>query len=351
MPQARVVLRRSTVSRRFEATSRRGLTPFIGRSEIFSFLTGFLGEARPATKRCALVVGGPGLGKTRLLEEVLRHVGTEQFKLLQGNCESYVGAEVLQPFLQMLRTYLGVRPDASVVEASETARAALQPLAAQLGPRAEPILGLASTGADARGGRITVEGVVGDLLGFFTAVSAQDPLVLVIDDWQWSDDASRQLLEALLQLPDGPRVILASRPRDDGTEWISGAPHMLLEPFQGPETDLAVRRWVPQADPFLVARVHAYAGGVPLFIEELCHSVAANDPASFEMRSKQGWIATLVASRLARLPPDQANVVRAAAVIGNTVPNGLLVAACGSEPDPATVRALADSDFLYADPA
>src|SRR6185312_8146406 len=133
MPQARVVLRRSTVSRRFEATSRRGLTPFIGRSEIFSFLTGFLGEARPATKRCALVVGGPGLGKTRLLEEVLRHVGTEQFKLLQGNCESYVGAEVLQPFLQMLRTYLGVRPDASVVEASETARAALQPLAAQLG--------------------------------------------------------------------------------------------------------------------------------------------------------------------------------------------------------------------------
>jgi class 3 adenylate cyclase/tetratricopeptide (TPR) repeat protein len=351
MPQARVVLRRSTVSRRFEATSRRGLTPFIGRSEIFSFLTGFLGEARPATKRCALVVGGPGLGKTRLLEEVLRHVGTEQFKLLQGNCESYVGAEVLQPFLQMLRTYLGVRPDASVVEASETARAALQPLAAQLGPRAEPILGLASTGADARGGRITVEGVVGDLLGFFTAVSAQDPLVLVIDDWQWSDDASRQLLEALLQLPNGPRVILASRPRDDGTEWISSAPHMLLEPFQGPETDLAVRRWVPQADPFLVARVHAYAGGVPLFIEELCHSVAANDPASFEMRSKQGWIATLVASRLARLPPDQANVVRAAAVIGNTVPNGLLVAACGSEPDPATVRALADSDFLYADPA
>jgi class 3 adenylate cyclase/tetratricopeptide (TPR) repeat protein len=351
MPQARVVLRRSTATRRFEATSRRGLTPFIGRNEIFSSLTGFLGEAQPATRRCAIVVGGPGLGKTRLLEEVLGHVGTEQFKLLRGSCESYVGAEVLQPFLQMLRACLGIRPDASIVEADETARAALQPWEAQLGVRADSILGLASTGADARGGRTTVDGVVGDLLGFFAALSAQGALLLVIDDWQWSDDASRQLLEALLQLPKGPRVVLATRPRDDGTEWISSAPHMLLEPFEGPETDLAVRRWVPQADPFLVARVHAYAGGVPLFIEELCHSVAANDPASFEMRSKQGWIATLVASRLARLPPDQANVVRAAAVIGNTVPNGLLVAACGGEPDPATVQALADSDFLYADPA
>ncbi|MBR0974882.1 MULTISPECIES: ATP-binding protein [Bradyrhizobium] len=351
MPKARVVLRRSTVTRRFEATSRRGLTPFIGRNEIFDFLTGFLGQAQPATQRCAVVVGGPGLGKTRLLEEALRHCGTDQFKLLRGNCESYVGAEVLQPFLQMLRAYLGVRPDTSVIEAGETARAALQPWAGQLGSRAESILGLASTGADARGGRMTVDGVVGDLLGFFAALSARGPLVLVIDDWQWSDDASRQLLEALLQLPNGPRVVLASRPRDDGTDWISSAPHLLLEPFQGAETDLAVRRWVPQADPFMVARVHAYAGGVPLFIEELCHSIAANDPVSFEMRSKQGWIATLVASRLARLPPDEMNMVRAAAVIGNTVPNGLLVSACGCEPDPATVRALADADFLYADPA
>ncbi|MBR0705516.1 ATP-binding protein [Bradyrhizobium liaoningense] len=351
MPPARVVLGRSTATRRFEATSRRGLTPFIGRDEIFSFLTGFLRETQPATQRCAIVVGGPGLGKTRLLEEVLHQFGTDQFRLLRGNCESYVGAEVLQPFLQMLRACLGIRPDASIAEAEETARIALQPWAAQLGPRAETILGLASTGADARGGRMTVDGVVGDLLGFFTALAARGALVLVIDDWQWSDDASRQLLEALLQLPNGPRIILASRPRDDGTEWISSAPHMPLEPFQGPETDLAVRRWVPQADPFLVARIHAYAGGVPLFIEELCHSVAANDPNSFEMRSKQGWIATLVASRLARLPPDQANVVRAAAVIGNTVPNGLLVAACGSEPDPTTMRALADSDFLFADPA
>ncbi|WP_271521941.1 ATP-binding protein [Bradyrhizobium sp. CCBAU 53380] len=351
MPQARVVLRRSTATRRFEATSRRGLTPFIGRNEAFNFLAGFLSEAHSTRQRCVVVVGGPGLGKTRLLEEVLQHCGTEPFKLLRGSCESYAGAEVLQPFLQMLRTYLGIRPDASVVEADEIARAGLQPWAAQLGPRAESILALASTGADARGGRMTVDGVVGDLLGFFTVLSAQGPSVLVIDDWQWSDDASRQLLEVLLQLPNGPRVILASRPRDDGTEWISSAPHLQLEPFQGPETDLAVRRWVPQADPFLVARVHAYAGGVPLFIEELCHSIAANDPLSFEIRSKQGWIATLVASRLARLPPDEVNVVRAAAVIGNTVPHGLLVSACGSEPDPAKMRALADADFLYADPA
>ena len=216
---------------------------------------------------------------------------------------------------------------------------------------AQTILGLVSAGAEAGGSRFTASGLVGDLLAFFTAVAAKHPLLLEIDDWQWADDASRQLLEAMLRVPHGPRVILAARPRDDGTDWISDAPHLTLDPFLRSETDLAVRRWLPQADPFLVARIHNYAGGVPLFIEELCHSVSAGNLDSWEGRGTQGWVGTLVASRLARLPPEQVKVVRAAAVIGNVVPNGLLVSACGSAPDETTMRALADADFLYSDSA
>ncbi len=352
LPHARTVLGRGSAARRFEATARRGLTPFIGRSDVIDFLQDFLEAAHPTARRCALIVGGPGLGKTRLLEEVLGQCGGGPFRLLRGNCESYIGAEVLQPFLQMLRSFFGMQPDMPKGEAAEAARAALQPWLAELGPSAETILGTdIGPVPKQRGGRSTARGLVGDLLVFFAALSAEGPVVLVIDDWQWADDASRQLLEALLQLSSGPRVILASRPRDDGTDWISGAPHLVLDPFQGTETDLAVRRWLPQADPFVVARIHSYAGGVPLFIEELCHSVSAGNPDSWEGRGTQGWIGTLVASRLARLPPEQVNVVRAAAVIGNAVPNGLLVSACGSAPGEATMRALADADFLYADPA
>jgi tetratricopeptide (TPR) repeat protein len=350
--QVCAVLGRGSATRRFEATARRGLTPFIGRGEVARFLTDFLGAASPAAQRCVLVVSGPGLGKTRLLEEVLHQHDGGALTLLRGSCESYLGAEVLQPFLQILRAFFGIQADKPEDEAGTAARAALQPWIAELGPRAKSILALVSGGAEAGGGRLTASGVVGDLLVFFAALSEKTDLVLVIDDWQWADDASRQLMEALLQLTVGPRVILASRPRDDGAEWISGAPHLSLEPFQGTETDLAVRRWVPHADPFLVARIHSYAGGVPLFIEELCHSVAAGNPShSLEGRGTHGWVATLVASRLARLPPEQVSVVRAAAVIGNAVPNWLLVSACDGAPDQATMRALADADFLYAAPA
>jgi class 3 adenylate cyclase len=347
------VLGRSSATRRFEATARRGLTPFIGRSAAAAFLTDFLDAAASSTvSNCVLIVGGPGLGKTRLLEEVLHQHDGGVLTVMRGSCESYLGAEVLQPFLQILRSFFGMQAEMPEGEAAMAARTALQPWVAELGSRTESILALVSGGAEAGGGRFTASGVVGDLLVFFAALSAKAPLVLVIDDWQWADDASRQLMEALLQLNAGPRVILASRPRDDGAEWISGAPHLSLEPFQGAETDLAVRRWVPHADPFTVARIHSYAGGVPLFIEELCHSISAGNPSdSLQGHATHGWVATLVASRLARLPPEQVNVVRAAAVIGNTVPNWLLVSACGGAPDQATVRALADADFLYAAPA
>ncbi len=350
IPNVRAILARSSITRRFETTAHRGLTPFIGRGEIIALMLTFLGEEHPNTGRCVVVVGGAGLGKTRLLEKVLQQCDGGGLMLLRGSCESYLGAEVLQPFLQILRAFFGMRADAREDDAAKDPRAALQPWLAELGPRAETILGLISTGAEAGGSYFAASGLVGDLLAFFTAVAAKNSLVLVIDDWQWADDASRQLLEAMLRVPHGPRVILASRPRDDGTDWISDAPHLTLDPFQRSETDLAVRRWLPQADPFMVARIHNYAGGVPLFIEELCHSVSAGNPDSWEGRGTQGWVGTLVASRLARLPPEQVDVVRAAAVIGNAVPNWLLVSACDSAPDEMTMRALADADFLYADP-
>jgi tetratricopeptide (TPR) repeat protein len=349
IPNVRIVVGRNPIPRSFEATADRGLTPFIGRDEIIALLLKFLEEKQPNTRRCAVVVGGPGLGKTRLLEKILEQWDRGAITLLRGSCESYLAAEVLQPFLQILRALFGSRAEES--EATKCVRDALQSSLAELGPSAETILGLISENAEAGGSRLASGLLIGDLMAFFTAVAAKRPLMLVIDDWQWADDASRQLLEALLRVPHGPRVLLASRPREDGTDWISGAPHLMLDPFQGSETDLAVRRWLPQADPFLVARIHKYAGGVPLFIEELCHSVSAGNLDSWEGRGAQGWVGTLVASRLARLPPPQVDLVRAAAVIGNAVPIGLLVSAYGGAPDETTMRALADADFLYADPA
>lgn len=301
------IVGRSTAASRYDATARRGLTPLIGRHGVIDRLAAHLTSDEVPLQRCAEVVGPAGIGKTRVLEELARRSELSGCRVLRGACENYLAAEVLQPFLQMLRTQPG-------------------------------------------SGRLPDKGAQAEWIERITGRDGDRPSVLLLDDWQWADDASRQLLELLLRQPNCPRVVLASRPRDDGTTWISGALHIDLTPFEESETGMAMRRWL-DPDPFLVARIHSYTGGIPLFIEELCHSVPPDRlvHATQGRGATQTWLATLVASRTGRLTLEQATTLRAAAVIGNAVPLKLLRAACMREPSQETVRALASADFLYAD--
>lgn len=299
------VVRRLEVQRRFDATARRGLTPFMGRDEGMSFLHDML-RTDPDSPRCAVVQAGPGLGKTRLLEEFLARPRPGGWTVMRGNCETFGTGEVLQPFLQMVR---GVK----------------------VRPRLD------------------------ELARYFESLCSSGPVLLVMDDWQWADDASRQLAGALLELRHGPRLVLLARPREDGGAWMAGAPHLSLQPFELEQTTAAVARWMPAADPFLVRGIHEYAGGVPLYIEELCHSAPDDLWQNLEGRAPvQSWLSNLVAARLARLArahPDSAMQVRAAAVIGNVVPLALLDQVCDASVEPRSLRLLAEADFLYPDGA
>ncbi len=300
--QAVQVRARGKAERRFDAMAQRGPTPFIGREAVIAALEGHLGLERMTRPRCAVVQAGPGMGKTRLLEEFLQHRLPVGWQVLRGNCDPPSRSEPLQPFAQVLRAQ-------QLVVDADTALASL--------------------------------------LG----VCARAPTLLVIDDWQWADDASRQLLVALLRDPSGPRVLLAARSRDDGAQWIADAAHLTLSSFDESQTERTVRRWLPDADPFLAARIHEYAGGVPLYVEELCHSAAVESLwQQLENRhGATGWLSALVASRLARLEPRHAGVVRAAAVVGNVVPLDLLRGVCDTVVDDEAVALLADADFLYPD--
>lgn len=340
------ILGRADTERRFDATARRGLTPFIGRSDAIDRLIEFVTRGDGGGPRCMVLVGGPGLGKTRMLTELRRQASPLDLVLVTGNCESYLGAELLQPYVQIVRALLDPRSaslDSAVVD---DAKAALK----DIGIASDEIAAWLA-GDLRKAGRLgTTTGIFDTLLSFLTQLSERRVLLLVIDDWQWADDASRRLTQALLRTARGLRCIIASRPLDDGTDWISGAPHLSLGPFRGVDTERVVRRWLPHADPFLVARIHDYAGGVPLFIEELCHQIAA-DGVAFGRRNQAApnWVAALVTSRLERLPHDHIAIIRAAAVLGTVASRPLLAAAVGAYPDAATTRALAEADFLYAD--
>jgi len=308
-PEARtlLLLARKVVQRRLDATSTRGLTPLIDRDGALQRLHTFLNHKISPTNRCLLLEADAGMGKTRLVDEAI--LRTHEL-VLYGTCESYLVAEVLQPFAQMLRKH---KPPIAVGSVDNF------PLSPER------------------------------LLEIFKAWSALQPLSIVVDDWQWADDASRQLVQGLLLYAPQVAVLLACRPREDGAHWIVDAEREVLKPLSLEGTALAVRRWLPEVDPFLLERIHSHTGGVPLYVEELCHSSSA----AWLSRSLEGpggtpsWLAAWVVGRLKHLPKRLADLVRAAAVAGNAVPATMLEDVCKVAIDEITVRNLADSDILF----
>ncbi len=344
------VFGRATVKNRYEARAMRGFAPLAGREDDLRSLRSHLREAIAGTPQCVAVVGGPGLGKSRLIAELMRPESTSGCLVLRGYCESYLGAEPLQPFLQMLRSIFQINPDLPAVDASS----AMETIFAKLGPLSEKsrnaltnVVSNATRNSEApqvpQGGTIAA---IYELLG--TLASAQ-PLLLVLDDWQWADDASRNLLDAIRLMPGRIFVLMAMRVSGEDDIVAPASRIIELQPLNPQETGRTVEHLLPGADPFIISEIHRYAGGIPLFIEELCHSMAAGggDRPLEQRLVGAAWLNALIESRVARLPSVQAEIVRTAAVIGNVFPAWLLERVTGFGGHDPQVRSLAALDFLY----
>jgi class 3 adenylate cyclase/tetratricopeptide (TPR) repeat protein len=364
---AHAVLRRTQVHTSFEARAQRGQVPFVGRDEPMAQLTLRLHEARDGQTRFVALCGPAGLGKTRLANEFLHVAMADGWRVLRGYCESYLGAEPLQPVQQMLRELLAMAPAPSseaVAAAVEAGLARWAPGLAEGSALLHHVLDAAQAPAAAvssaepaapaqpvrRRRPPPVEQVVAGMRDLFAGVAAQAPLLLFIDDWQWADDATRQVLGAVrLQRDLALLVLVATRSFDRGDATLSDAEVLQLQPLADGESQAAIARLLPRSDPFVAHEIQRYAGGNPLFIEELCHSIAHEDMerSLARLRSGASSLSALVESRLARLPDVQADVVRAAAVIGNVMPVWLLEELTGCGAEHPLVQELVAQDFVY----
>jgi len=302
MPAYRV-LSQAALAGRFEAGHPARARPFVGRNAELNQLREHLRTALAGTPQCVVLAGEPGVGKTRLLGELLRHGAAAPFRVLTGYCVDQLSAEPLQPFAQMMRA-LHAAGDAAAVRAQLMQEAQLQ------------------------------------------------PLLLVVDDWQWADEASRRLLDALLAACAANRnpvcALLTHRDRPDELTQ-AGATLMDLAPLSTQEAAALAGQLVPDADPFLLAEIGRYAGGTPLFVEELCHSAAASGAQGLQGVKVGGraWLNALIVSRVERLPAEQAALVRMAAVLGLVFPQWLLHSLTGLQADSPAMQALAASDFIF----
>ena len=319
---------RAAIERRIDAAARRGVVPFAGRSAALATLFSAAEKARLGDSGWMVIIGEAGIGKSRLIDEFQRRLDKTSYRVVQGYCESYLGAVPLQPFLQVIRHALGWRSDVDA-DANQAAMAAALGAMGDadrcgdsnglaLLPAVRALLG----GPGVGGGGAVAASPVSTIVNLIALLAQQQSLVLILDDWQWADDASRQVLDALSERNPPMLVVLASRPGSDDVLPMARAQVLRLEPLESDEAQGAISAWLPDSDPFVTQEIFRQSGGSPLFIEELCHAAAAGGDivaaASIAPRGNGvAWINALVSSRLARLPQAQADCLRMAAVAGN----------------------------------
>ena len=329
---------------------RRLDTPLVDRErELLLLETAFAHALRSSTCHLFTLCGPGGIGKSRLVAELVRTLAGEAI-VLSGACLAYGEGITYWPVAEIVRRAAGADHPAEVRE--RLAALVPDPDGEVVADRLAGLLGLGPpAGAD------EIAWAVRRLL---EALAATRPLVVVVDDLQYAEPTLLDLLEGLADRSRGAPILLAclARPEllDARPSWGGGktnATTVSLEPLDGHESALLLDHLPGAAEltPATRSRLLETAGGHPLFVEELLSMLAEQGRTS----GGGDWLAlpptvhALLAGRLERLPATERLALECAAVEGEVFHAGT-VAALATELDAATrdaaLVALLRKDFV-----
>ena len=361
--QAKPVQAYEVLGTRTDPGKVRGLvglqSPMVGREAELAALLHLCDAVQAGLGRAALVVGEPGLGKTRLIAEWKAAVASDRQhetapRWVEGRCLSYGQGLAYHLLIDLLRSILGV-PD--MAEEPET-RAALTALTGELfGEEAlevYPYLGhllLLKLEGEAleRVRPLDPQALQTQYLAalrkLMQALTRHRPLVVVLEDLHWADPSSTELLLRLLPMVSAVPMLLCmvTRAERDTPGWklVTEA----RESMGGSLTEITLGALSENDSRQLVSNlleiealpketrslILKKAEGNPFFVEEIIRMLIDRGAI---LRREGGWTAGveidsveipdnlegLLMARIDRLPDEAKHILRVAAVIGRQFP-------------------------------
>lgn len=360
------------------ATEPRPATPLVGRDGELGRLADSIRDLTSGRGHALLVVGEAGIGKSRMLSELRSRLG-EDVTWLQARCISYGTGVPYQPFVDILRTWLGVDEGDAELALRTKLRARigalfgavqqdvlLPYLGLMLSIRLDPSTerDLLSLTADELADRMR-----GAYVAWVEAVAAQRPLALAIDDLQWADPTTRMLAELLLGVTDRAAVLIvvAMRPDPASEGWAlrlhaqTEFAHRVVELPLPALTPEAARQLIDAIVPpgmlgdALKDEIVTRAEGNPLYVEELLRALLEAggtdrrrtwtiSPGSTS--SLPPALESLLVARIDRLPPAPRRLAQVAAVVGREFPVAIATAAAESADPDRDLGALLRADVV-----
>jgi len=352
-----------------------GPVPLVGRDRELGLLLECYRRARAERQpRLVTVLGPPGIGKTRLVAELGRTLDADSDLVTwrQGRSPPYgegitywAVAEIVKAEAGILENDTADRVERRLARMVEHALPDEPATAARIAGHLRWLVG---DGGDAPVQIGRREEAFAAWRRLLHGLAARRPLVLVLEDLHWADDALLDFLEELLEPPSGRAapvpllVVVTARPellqRRPG--WSGARPGIVAELAPLSEADtgrllealLSHHRLPESVGPALLAAT----GGNPLFAEEYVRMLRDRHPLPTPEADRVGpelplpeSVHAIVAARLDTLPAEEKAALQDLAVLGRVGWVGALAAV--SDRDPADVEAclerLHDKEFLY----
>jgi class 3 adenylate cyclase/tetratricopeptide (TPR) repeat protein len=360
----------SAIRRRLQAAATRGLTRFVGREMELVALQQALARAEAGHGQAVALIGEAGVGKSRLVYELVHSHRTQGWLVLESASVSYGKATPYFPVIDLLKRYAHVedrdeprtvraRVTGHVLTLDEALQDTIPALLALLDvlPEDSPFLQLDPPQRRQR----TLDALKRVLL----RESQVQPLLLVFEDLHWIDTETQALLDSLVERMPTARLLLLVNYRPEYQHgWGSktsytqlrldplppGSAEAFLQVLLGDDPSLALLKQL------LIARTQ----GNPFFLEESVRTLvetgvlvgersASRLAQPVESLQMPATVQAILAARIDRLAPEDKRLLQTAAVIGTEVPWSLLQA-IADVPEETLHRSLGQlqaAEFLY----
>ncbi len=309
--------------------TRRYTTPLVGRELEKPLLIGtFERAAQQRSVQLVTVVGEPGVGKSRLVAELLAHLETkpELTRWRQGRCLPYGEGITFWALGEIVKAEAGILESDSAEVAVRKLEAAVSPEAPErqwLLQRLAPLVGVEAVSLAERQELFTA------WRRFLEGLAAARPTVLVFEDLHWADEALLAFLEHLAEWSEGVPLLILCTARPELHErhpgWAGGmrnATTINLPPLSDQETAELVSHLITTTvlSEELEQGVLERAGGNPLYAEEFVRLLAdrgleREGKAVAESELPES-LQALIAARLDTLSPERKSLLQDAAVLG-----------------------------------
>lgn len=325
---------------RLELARQRGVAEMVGREVELAQLEEIAARASKGQLEVVGVTGEAGVGKSRLVYEVVTHMQAEGALLVEGRCVSFGAGISYLPVADLIRNYFRLEEgESEAVLRPRLARRVreLDPDLAESLPYFGYVLGfpLDIVALSSRSAAERRQGIFEAVAALLRVLARQQPVIVVLDDLHWMDESSLALFANLMEELAEERILVVhmfrpgfSPPWANRSYYTELSLKRLDEAHSKHLTDglLAVYHLPPAAEKIVLAK----AEGNPLCMEEivraLSESVAAHPEEKAELSLEQvpNTLQDIIMARIDRLEPEAKTLLRVASVVGRSFSAGLV---------------------------